>query len=301
MKSINNKHNVILTVFTPAYNRAHTLPRTYESLKMQDCKDFIWLVIDDGSSDGTADLVRKWQNEEDSFEIRYIYKENGGMHTAHNTAYEAIDTELNVCIDSDDKLAPGAVHSILDKWEQVKNRGYAGIIALDADFDNQVIGKGFPKGLKETTVSGYYAAGGSGDKKLIYRTDIINAYSPYPVFEGEKYVALSYKYRLIDQTYKMAVLDEIVCNVEYQADGSSNTMWKQYLLNPKGWAFWRKVCMQYPLSNQRKVLDCIHYCSSSIIAKDKRFVFDSPCRLLTIACIPAGWWLATVIRCKGKQ
>ena len=87
-----------LTVFTPAYNRAHTLPRTYESLCQQDCKDFIWLIVDDGSTDETADLVKGWQKEKNGFEIQYIYKENGGMHTAHNTAYENIHTELNQMI-----------------------------------------------------------------------------------------------------------------------------------------------------------------------------------------------------------
>ena len=96
---------ILLTIFTPAYNRAHTLGRTYESLKKQNCKEFIWLIIDDGSSDCTAQLVEEWQQEDSGFEIRYIYKENGGMHTAHNVAYENIDTELNVCIDSDDCLA----------------------------------------------------------------------------------------------------------------------------------------------------------------------------------------------------
>ena len=90
----------VLTVFTPAYNRAHTLGRTYESLKNQSCKDFIWLIVDDGSSDNTAELVRSWQNEDCGFDIQYIYKKNGGMHTAHNVAYENIKTELNVCIDS---------------------------------------------------------------------------------------------------------------------------------------------------------------------------------------------------------
>ena len=98
----------LLTVFTPAYNRAHTLPRTYESLCRQDCKDFIWLIIDDGSTDNTSELVKEWMSKDNGFEIRYIYKENGGMHTAHNVAYEHIDTELNTCIDSDDKLAEGA-------------------------------------------------------------------------------------------------------------------------------------------------------------------------------------------------
>ena len=68
----------ILTVFTPAYNRAHTLPRTYASLRRQDSKDFVWLVVDDGSTDHTAELVKGWQAQETKFEIRYLYKENGG-------------------------------------------------------------------------------------------------------------------------------------------------------------------------------------------------------------------------------
>ena len=292
---------VKLTIFTPAYNRAHTLPRTYESLCNQNCKDFIWLIVDDGSQDNTAELVRQWQEKNNGFEIRYVYKENGGMHTAHNTAYELIDTELNTCIDSDDKLADGAVEKILEKWEQVKDLGYAGIIALDADFDGNVIGKGFPEDMTETTVIGYYAAGGSGDKKLIYRTDIINQYPAYPVFEGEKYVALSYKYCLIDQTYKMAVLNEIVCNVEYQPDGSTGTMWKQYLKNPKGFAFWRKVCMQYPESTKRMIIDCVHYCSSCFLTGNKKIILESPKKMLTLLCMPMGIVLSMYIKKKACE
>lgn len=277
-----------LTVFTPTYNRAHTLPRTYASLTCQDCKDFVWLIVDDGSTDDTRALVEAWQMQEHSFEIRYLYKENGGMHTAHNAAYEAIDTELNVCIDSDDCLAPGAVRNILSKWDSVQKDKYAGIIGLDADFQGNLIGTGFPAGMVETTLSDYYAAGGRGDKKLVYRTDVIHQYPPYPVFEGEKYVALAYKYRLIDQDYKLAVLNEILCNVEYQQDGSSNTMWQQYLKNPKGFAFWRTVCMQYPVSGKRLFIDCVHYVSSSILAGDRHFLIHSPRKALTAAAILPG-------------
>lgn len=278
-----------LTVFTPAYNRAGTIKRTYQSLLNQDNKDFIWLVIDDGSVDNTGELVKGWMKEDNGFEIQYIYKQNGGMHTAHNTAYENIHTELNVCIDSDDALAPGAVSSIYHKWQEVKDKGYAGIIGLDADMNTgKVIGTSLPEGMKETTLTGFYAAGGKGDKKLVYRTDVINKYPAYPVFEGEKYVALAYKYRLIDQDYKLAVLNKVLCNVEYQPDGSSATMYQQYVKNPKGFAFWRKVCMQYPESKKRLLIDCMHYVAESKLAGNKHYIQESPRKVLTALMVPAG-------------
>lgn len=295
------KKEIKLTIFTPAYNRAHTIERTYESLCRQKCKDFIWLIVDDGSSDNTREMVEEWIKRDNGFEIQYVYKENGGMHTAHNVAYENIHTELNICIDSDDALADDAVTKILHKWEEVCGFGYAGIIALDANMETgEIIGKGFPKGLAETTVSGYYNAGGSGDKKMIYRTDIIKSYPAYPEFKGEKYVSLSYKYLLIDQEYKLAVLDEVVCNVEYQPDGSSSTMYRQYLMNPKGFAFWRTVRMKYDTGIKRLFLDCVHYVSSSILCKNKHFIQESPKKGMTIAAIPFGVLLTFLIRYKAK-
>lgn len=291
----------ILTVFTPAYNRAHTLPRTYASLRRQDCKDFVWLVVDDGSTDHTAELVKGWQAQETEFEIRYLYKENGGMHTAHNTAYENIDTELNVCIDSDDELADGAVRCILDLWQKIDHKKYAGIIGLDADLNTgKVIGTSFPEEMKETTLAGFYDAGGSGDKKLVYRTDIMKALPPYPVFEGEKYVSLGWKYQLCDQQYKLITTNTVLCNVEYQADGSSRNMFRQYLRNPKGFAFIRKENMKYITDFKRNVIDAIHYCSSSQISHNKYFIKESPKPLLTLLCIPAGWLLTVYIRRKAK-
>ena len=106
-----------LTIFTPAYNRARTLPRTYESLLRQTCKDFEWLVIDDGSTDGTRELVEDWIKEK-KIPIRYIHQKNQGMHGAHNTAYRNISTELNTCIDSDDYMPDDAVEKIVRFWER---------------------------------------------------------------------------------------------------------------------------------------------------------------------------------------
>ena len=301
-KSKEYNESILLTVFTPAFNRAHTLIRTYKSLQAQTCKDFIWLVVDDGSTDNTAELICSWKKENNNFEIQYIYKKNGGMHTAHNTSYENIYTELNVCIDSDDYMPEDAVELILEKWSKIKNKGYAGIVGLDADScTGKVIGKDFQKGLQEITLSGYYAAGGRGDKKQVYRTDIINKYPPYPTFEGEKYFSLSYKYLLIDQDYKLAVLNKILCYVEYQQDGSSNNMLRQYYVNPKGFAEWRKIRMRYDLSYKRCIMDCIHYCSSSILCGNKNYISQSPYKKLALLCSPAGWLLANYIKISNKR
>ena len=288
-----------LTIFTPAYNRAHTLMRTYASLRRQDCKDFLWLVVDDGSTDGTAALVENWKAQETEFEIRYIRKENGGMHTAHNTAYENIDTELNVCVDSDDALADGAVRCILELWERTDRKKYAGIIGLDADLNTgEVIGTRFPEGMKQTTLAGFYDSGGRGDKKLVYRTDIMQNLPPYPVFGDEKYVSLGWKYQLCDQKYQLVTTNTVLCNVEYQPDGSTRNIFRQYLNNPRGFAFIRRENLRYIHDFRKNVKDAIHYCSSSQIAHDRDFIRQSPRKLLTVLCIPAGWMLTAYIKRK---
>lgn len=288
-----------LTVFTPAYNRAYTLPRTYESMKQQKNTDFIWLIVDDGSSDDTAELVRQWQSEDNGFEIRYIYKENGGMHTAHNTAYELIDTELNTCVDSDDALAPDAVQIIFDAWQKVKDRGYAGLLGLDAQFDGTVIGVGFPDGMIDTTLGGYYLGGGRGDKKVILRTDVVRQYPPYPTFEGERFVPLSTLYNMIDLDYKLSVLDRVVCLVEYMPDGSTHNMTRQYFRSPNGFRYGRLIDLRRPLPLKRKLKTYVHYAAESILA-DKPIIKDAPSKLLGLLSVPFGAALAHKIRKQCK-
>lgn len=291
-----------LTVFTPLYNRINTLKRTYESLKRQTSKDFVWLIIDDGSTDNPYEIIKEWIKINNGFEIKYVYKENGGMHTAHNTAYENIDTELNVCVDSDDYMPDNAVELIVNCWNKNKNKGYAGIIALDfADSTKKVIGKELPTDKESTTLIGYYNNGGFGDKKLIYRTDIIKATPPYPVFDNEKYVALAYKYHLIDEKYELKILNECVCIVDYQMDGSSTNMYRQYVRNPKGFAFWRKEQMKHSINIKQKFKACIHYVSSSLIAKNKHFVKESPEKFLTVLSIPIGYILKVIVMKKSKS
>lgn len=289
-----------LTVFTPAYNRAHTIWRTYESLCRQTCKDFEWLIVDDGSSDNTRELVEGWIKEA-KISIRYIYQQNQGMHGAHNTAYANIDTPLNTCIDSDDYMPDDAVEKILACWREKGNDKLAGLVGLDVTEDGQVIGTQFPPDMPTTTLQGFYAAGGKGDKKLVYRTDVIKRYPEYPLFQGERYVGLAYKYMLIDQDYELITLNVPLVIVEYQQDGSSFNMFKQYWNNPKGFAFFRKAEMVTTRSLKRKFLICAHYVSSSIISGNRRFIQESPEKFLTVLSIPAGIALYWLIRYKVKH
>ena len=290
----------LLTIFTPAYNRAHTIDRTYQSLIRQTCKDFLWLIVDDGSTDGTKKLVEGWIRE-NKIPITYIYQENQGMHGAHNTAYKNITTELNTCIDSDDWMPHDAVEKIINAWKEHRHENYAGIIGLDQTADGKLIGTNFPENLKETTLQGFYEAGGQGDKKLVYRTDIIKQYPEYPLFKGERYVGLAYKYMLIDQDWKLITLNEPLVTVEYQLEGSSFSMYRQYWNNPKGFAFFRKTEMICTKSLKRQFIVCAHYVSSSIISKNWGFIKESPKKMMTIIATPLGLGLYLFIRRKVKK
>ena len=290
-----------ITVFTPTYNRAYTIHKCYESLQRQTNSNFIWLVIDDGSTDNTKELINKWINNS-KFEIRYIYKRNGGMHTAHNIAYENIDTELNVCIDSDDYMTDNAIEIIITNWNKVKDNKIAGLGALNIFENKEVIGQKFPSDLK---VSKYFDLYNKyrikGDKKFIYRSDLTRKY-PYPEFEDEKYVGLDYKYKKLDDEYKIALINEPVCVVEYMEDGSSRNMLRQYKNNPKGWCFYRVENLKIDgTSIKYKVRESIHYVSSSLMIKDRKFLIKTPYKLLTVLAYPLGYLLKSYILYKVKD
>ncbi|WP_298304467.1 glycosyltransferase family 2 protein [Flavobacterium sp.] len=287
-----------LTIFTPAFNRAHLLPRLYESLCNQTCQDFDWLVVDDGSSDNTKALVAGWIAE-NKIPITYIYQENQGMHGAHNTAYRNIKATLNTCIDSDDYMPLNGVALILSKWETIDQKKYAGIIGLDALESGAILGSKFTTDY--TTLEDFYLSGGTGDKKLVYRTDVITKYPEYPIFEGERYVGLGTKYLFVDKDYEMATLNEVLVIVDYQPTGSSNTMFYQYMKYPKGFIYNRITTMRFSKSTKRKFIEAIHYISSCIILKRSNFLKDSPEKLLTLLAVPFGIALYLLIRFKTRK
>ncbi|MDH7446574.1 glycosyltransferase family 2 protein [Aquimarina sp. 2201CG14-23] len=290
-----------ITVFTPTYNRAYCLDQCYQSLIRQTNQDFLWLIIDDGSTDDTKKLVQSWIAE-DKIAIKYHFQENLGMHGGHNAAYRIIDTLLNVCIDSDDFMPDDAIEKILNTWETIKDRSdLAGLVGLDADRNGAIIGSKMPDDLKETTLTDiYHKHKVIGDKKLVLRTEIVKKYPSYPIFEGERFVPLGYLYQLIDQDYKLLSVNEVFCIVEYLEDGSSMNILKQYRRHPNGFAFSRKSRMQLAGSFKEKFKNAIHYVSSAMFTKNASFLAESPKKITTLFAIPFGILLNIYIRIKTR-
>ena len=197
-----------------------------------------------------------------------------------------------------------AILSGIDASPNLDNYGQEtrNIFAVKTDMNTgKVIGTVFPKEMSETTLCGFYSSGGVGDKKLVYRTDIMKEIPPYPIFDNEKYLSLGYKYQLCDQHFSLITTNKILCEVEYQADGSSMNMFRQYYTNPKSFAFIRKENMKYIHSKKRNFIDCTHYVSSSLFSKNRRFLRESPKKIMTLMAIPSGMILNLYIKKKVKK
>ena len=166
-----------LGVITTTYNRGYCIHQVYNSLISQKCKDFMWLVIDDGSTDNTKDQIIKFKNE-GIIEIEYYWQPNKGMHSARNLAYKKIKTEINVIIDSDDWMAKNVVGSIIKFWRNNRQNKISGIITLNSDNDGNIIGGEIPSDYKKITTEMHDKLGIRGDKKFIYRSDLTRLYPP---------------------------------------------------------------------------------------------------------------------------
>ena len=276
----------LITIFTPTYNRAHLLPRLYESLKRQTCKDFDWLVVDDGSSDGTNMLLEAWQRETD-FAIRYIYKENGGKMKAHNLGVMECKTELFMCLDSDDYLTDDCVERIYVNWDKHKScKDVAGMVAYREMSGQKAFF--FPEVVYSTlqNINRTYV----GETALAFKNDILKAYL-FPELEGENFIAEGYVYDQLDAKYQLAVIPEYWIKCEYQKGGLTDTALSLLVKNPKGWALNAKIKYSFRASSFK---DRIRWTSTYICASlfagcgIGDIIMNAPNALMCILCFPLG-------------
>ena len=289
-----------ITVFTPTYNRAYILGKCYQSLNAQTCKDFEWLIIDDGSTDNTRELVETWMQQDNGYPIRYIYKENGGLHTGYNTAIANMDTPLSVCIDSDDCMPDNAIELILSMWSTIDDPNIAGLVGLDFDQDGNLIGKLLPE-ESDINVATLLCVPGMGDKKYVVRNDLLKTIAPMPVFLGEKNFNPHYLIICLSRQYRFKPVNKCFCLVEYQPDGMTANIWKQYRNSPNSFAELRRVILQVPgMTARYRFKTAAHYVASNLLARNKQILRRSPAKLLTVLAYPVGVGLALLIQSKSK-
>lgn len=217
------------TVFTPTYNRAHTLGRVYESLKNQTFHDFEWLIIDDGSTDMTQDLVTSWI-EQTNFSIRYVFQENQGKHIAFNRGVQLAQGEFFLALDSDDAATPNALEIFAEAWNSIpdKQRDYfSAVTGLCIDKQENLIGNRYPFSPLDSEPSELrYKYHVKGEKWGFQRTEILKQF-PFPEIPNVKFfpegviwsaIGRSYKTRFINEVVRIYYKDEIFGNQITRSD-----------------------------------------------------------------------------------
>ena len=244
---------MLITVFTPAYNRAKLLPRVYESLCKQTFRDFEWLIVDDGSKDDTRSVVDKFRVEScltsdirpqaSNFPIRYFYQENEGKPSSINYGMEKAKGELFFIVDSDDVLTSDALETIARDWESVRDKGLCGISYLRGYSETKPIGDLHPE---DYGISNFIEVrinqGSEGDKAEVWVTKCLREYR-YPIFPGEKFIGESYIWYQLAEKYDMLFRNKIIYVTEYLEGGLSQSGRAMRVKYPLGAIELCKICM----------------------------------------------------------
>ncbi len=208
---------MLITVFTPTYNRAHLLGRLYESLCAQRFTDFEWVIVDDGSTDGTASLVQGFIAER-RIDIKYYSQRNGGKHRAINYGVSQAKGELFFIVDSDDSLPADSLQCIADEWAKCDN-SMGGVAGLDTTLDGKMIGGGLPVDAIEcNSLDIRFRHHVTGDMAEVFKTSVMQEF-PFPEIEGEKFCPEALVWNRIAQKYKLRYFNKPIYIAEYQPDG----------------------------------------------------------------------------------
>ena len=192
------------TVFTATFNRAGTLPRVHASLAEQTFRDFEWLIVDDGSTDETTELVKAWQAER-KVPIRYVHKSNGGKHTAWNVGIDEARGRLFISLDSDDACTPDALQVFHDEWEgidPVRREGFTGVCSLVKDPSGDIVGDPFPEDVFDSDSNALrFKHHVRGDKWGFHRIEVARKFR-FPEYEGLRHVPESIVWGRIGKHYQ---------------------------------------------------------------------------------------------------
>lgn len=236
-----------ITIFTPTYNRGYIIGQLYKSLCSQDSHCFEWLIVDDGSTDNTRELVSSFMKE-GIVNIRYVYQENGGKQRAINKGVQLAKGELFFIVDSDDYLTLDAVSSIEKAWEALSDKTqYAGLCFRRLNLKtNKILGEPFPESIFDaTSLELAYGCSLNIDKAEVFLTEVLHRF-PFPEIKGEKFIpeALVW-YRIAGEGLKLHCIDYGIYCCEYLPDGYTRNFLSNLKMNNKGFFLFYKELLHY--------------------------------------------------------
>ncbi|MFT3918857.1 glycosyltransferase family A protein [Cloacibacterium sp.] len=291
------------TIFTPTYNRAHLLPRLYQSIICQGFENFEWLIVDDGSTDGTEELVNGWIGE-NKCSIRYFKTNNGGKHSAINFGVRQAKGEVFFIVDSDDVLADNALGNIETYYQSIKdNENICGVIGLSQYLNtNTIVGNYFPKNSWEVTFADVYLKYHlEGDKSVAFKTEILKKY-PFPEKEGIRFVFEAVVWHEMSKKYKVLAINDKIQMVEYQVSGVSNSSYKRWYIQSLAFSFFYLIKNKtYPFTKypHHFLWNYIHLGINSLLSGDSYFnqlyLID---KFLYLICYPRAFY--TYLKLKDK-
>ena len=276
---------MIISILTPTYNRGNKLSKIYDSLLKQTSKNFEWIVVDDGSSDDTKNVVNSFIKE-NKMNIKYIYKENGGKHTALNVGTKEASGELILVLDSDDYLSDDAIEQATKYWDKYKDNDKICGMTFLRKISNPIYKSKLFDECVSNMIEFKYNQGNLIDMCEIIRTDILKQY-PYPVFENERFLSEVIVTGEISKEYDMAYIPKEIYYAEYLEDGLSKNWMRLVVNNPNGARANSKNFMSKDYKFSIRIKNCIEFNVFSIIAK-KPAIKDSKMKIwATIFWLPS--------------
>lgn len=229
---MNKRENVMITVFTPTYNRKNLLLKLKKSLDAQTSKNFEWIIVDDGSNDGTDKLVSSWQNQVLDYHLIYVKQKNQGKHIAFNVGVENATTDWFFCVDSDDTLTPDTIKIIIEDTSNLAHQ-YIGLI-YPRIMSNENNSASWAK-INNTAVDimDLHNIYGIAETAIVLKTDMIKDL-PFPKFNRENFLPESWLYQKLIRRGKLLALNKQFYVSEYLDEGLTKKVWQLWRNNPQG-------------------------------------------------------------------
>ena len=256
------------TVGTPTYNRRDTLSDVYDSLCAQTFRDFEWIIVDDGSTDGTRELVATWSLQS-SFPVRYFYQPNSGKHVAFNRAVREARGELYLSFDSDDLCIPETLQRFDHYWNEIapsERENFSGISVLCMDESGRTLGQPYP--FNPTDAVSFHDQlrfRSAAERWGISRTAVLSEF-PYPEFAGERFVPDALVWNRIAKKYRMRFINDPLRIYRRGPNGLMADLLRVRLQSPRGAQLYYAELSRSPLPAMDRLKALVNYLRFSLHA-----------------------------------